>query len=53
DGAWSDVDGATFSNNGTTVTYTLTDGGELDEDGEVNGFIVDPVALAVQGTFTG
>ncbi len=52
-GAWSEVGGATFSNGGTTVTYTLTDGGELDEDGEANGFIVDPVALAVQATFTG
>lgn len=50
---WSEVEGATFSDNGTTVTYTLTDGGDLDEDGEANGIIVDPVALAVQGTFTG
>ncbi|WP_062131758.1 right-handed parallel beta-helix repeat-containing protein [Demequina aestuarii] len=53
DDAWSKVEGATFSNNGTTVTYTLTDGGDLDEDGRANGFIVDPVALAIQGTFTG
>lgn len=53
DGQWTKVDGASFSDGGTTVTYTLTDGGELDEDGEANGFIVDPVALAVQATFTG
>lgn len=53
DGDWVKIDGATFSADGTTVTYTLTDGGDLDEDGEANGFIVDPVALAVQATFTG
>ncbi|MFW2513045.1 choice-of-anchor U domain-containing protein [Demequina sp. SO4-13] len=53
DGAWSEVNGAALSDDGTTVTYTLTDGGELDEDGEANGLIVDPVALALQATFTG
>ncbi|MFW7413745.1 choice-of-anchor U domain-containing protein [Demequina sp. SO4-18] len=53
DGVWGEVGDATFSDDGTTVTYTLTDGGELDEDGEANGLIVDPVALAVQATFTG
>ena len=28
------------------VVYTVTDGGELDIDGEVNGTIVDPVGLS-------
>lgn len=27
-------------------TYAITDGGELDDDGQVNGMIVDPVGLA-------
>ncbi len=30
----------------TVVTYTVTDGGELDVDGQDNGTIVDPVGLA-------
>jgi hypothetical protein len=28
------------------VRYEITDGGELDQDGEANGIIVDPVGLA-------
>jgi streptogramin lyase len=32
------------------VTYDITDGGELDEDGLVNGKIVDPVGLALLDT---
>ena len=32
--------------NVTKVTYSVTDGGELDADGEVNGTIVDPAGLA-------
>ena len=28
------------------LTYTIADGGPLDEDGSVNGVIVDPVGLA-------
>jgi len=31
------------------VTYQVTDGGALDEDGLVNGIIVDPAGLAVLG----
>ena len=31
----------------TTVTYTITDGGPLDEDGVANATIVDPVGPAV------
>lgn len=52
-GAWTEIDGAEFSADRLSVTYTLIDGGALDEDGEANGEIVDPVALAVQATFTG
>ena len=29
------------------LTYTITDGGPLDEDGIVNGIIVDPVGIAI------
>lgn len=35
----------------TATTLTLTS--DLDEDGQADGYIVDPVALAVQATFTG
>ncbi|MBH2007339.1 hypothetical protein I8H83_01920 [Candidatus Saccharibacteria bacterium] len=34
------------------LTYQLSDGGALDEDGIVNGEIVDPVGLAVKTTET-
>lgn len=30
------------------ITYTITDGGDLDQDGTANGTIVDPVGLAIQ-----
>lgn len=30
------------------VSYTITDGGSLDQDGQANGTIVDPVGLAVE-----
>lgn len=30
----------------TVAAYQITDGGDLDMDGEVNGFIVDPVGIA-------
>ncbi|WP_297081695.1 choice-of-anchor Q domain-containing protein [uncultured Demequina sp.] len=53
DSGWEEIAGATFSADRMTVTYTLTDGGELDEDGTANGVIVDPVALAIEATFTG
>lgn len=29
------------------ITYEITDGGELDQDGQVNGIIVDPVGPAI------
>lgn len=50
--AWSTVPDAAFSQVtiggtlATKVTYNLTDGGSLDQDGTANGLIVDPVALA-------
>jgi len=50
-GEWTAVTGATFS--GTTVTYTLVDGGPLDDDGAANGVIVDPVLFGVAAAFTG
>ena len=53
DAGWEEIAGATFSADRMTVTYTLTDGGALDEDGTANGVIVDPVALAIEATFTG
>lgn len=41
--------------NGNQVTLTLTDGGLGDDDGRINGVIVDPVAIAepVNNTATG
>ena len=32
---------------GSTVTFSLTDGGEFDDDGTANGVIVDPSGIAV------
>lgn len=44
--AWLQVIGATFS--GNQVTFTITDGGPQDADGNAtNGTIVDPGAPAV------
>ncbi len=40
DGAWVEYDGATIK--GKQVILTLTDGGMGDDDGVVNGVIVDP-----------
>ena len=38
------------NNQALQVTYTITDGGLLDQDGQVNGSIVDPVGIATQST---
>ena len=43
-GEWSVVEGAVIS--GETVTYSITDDGELDQD-KTPGTLRDPVALAV------
>ena len=40
----------TSVNGKTVITYTLTDGGDLDEDGLANGTIVDPIFI---GTLPG
>lgn len=42
---WSRIPGATVS--GGTIRYEVRDGGPLDADGQVNGTIVDPVAVGV------
>jgi hypothetical protein len=50
---FSDIPGAmitatTFSGNpALQLTYNVTDGGMLDQDGTVNGTIIDPVGIAV------
>lgn len=47
------IDSAEFTNtiidgeSVLTMSYQVTDGGELDDDGEVNGVIVDPVGPAL------
>lgn len=57
--AYSDIPSAVITDttlNGKhalQLTYTVTDGGPLDEDGAINGVIVDPVGLAqINGTAT-
>jgi len=42
---WREITGATI--NGSIVTYSITDGGENDEDGKVNGRFVDPAGVAI------
>uniref|UniRef100_A0A540VJ45 Uncharacterized protein n=1 Tax=Litorilinea aerophila TaxID=1204385 RepID=A0A540VJ45_9CHLR len=42
-GTWQDVPGSQLS--GNMATYQVQDGGALDGDGQVNGQVVDPVAL--------
>jgi hypothetical protein len=49
---YADVAGSTVvsqtvgSTQALVSTYAITDGGELDDDGQANGMIVDPVGLA-------
>jgi predicted outer membrane repeat protein len=50
-GVWSEVPGAVFA--GTTVTYSVTDGGALDADGTADSYIIDPVGPGLRGAFTG
>lgn len=33
----------------TIIEYSLIDGGELDEDGEANGLVIDPVVIGYEG----
>ncbi len=48
--AWAEVTGAAIS--GTTISYTVTDGGTLDTD-STPGHIIDPVGAAIAASFTG
>lgn len=53
---YTTVQGATFTNvviggeQATRITYDITDGGEYDDDGIVNGTIIDPAGPAVLAT---
>lgn len=51
EGVWTEITSATFS--GTTVHYTIVDGGPLDEDGSDDGIVTDPVAFGIGAVFTG
>lgn len=42
-GSWREITGTV---SGSTISYTLTDGGPNDADGVANGVIVDPVGAA-------
>ncbi|KGE04606.1 ubiquitin family protein [Pseudohaliea rubra] len=44
---WARIGGVTVS--GSTIRYTVTDGGPLDADGSANGSIVDPVGIGLGG----
>ncbi len=56
---YTTVSGATFASKTiggqhvTEVTYTIKDGGPLDQDGMANGVIVDPAGPAVSTTVAG
>ncbi len=43
---WFEYENATFAADGKSVTLVLEDGGAGDEDGVVNGVIVDPSGIA-------
>ena len=53
---FSDLPGATVipatfdGKSGLRLNYSVTDGGDLDQDGVANGAIVDPVGLAVKSS---
>jgi hypothetical protein len=42
---WQLYEGAQFSDDRRSVSYTLIDGGSGDDDGVVNGVIIDPAGL--------
>lgn len=48
---WTAIPGVTVA--GNTVTYQITDGGALDNDGQANGVIEDPLAAGITAAFTG
>ena len=45
DSGWQVYDYAVFAPNRKSVTLMLEDGGAGDEDGVVNGVIVDPIGV--------
>ncbi|MDX8390655.1 MAG: DUF5011 domain-containing protein, partial [Mariprofundaceae bacterium] len=45
-GVYTAIDAANYTVIGNTVELTVVDGGVLDQDGEVNGVVVDPLAFA-------
>lgn len=53
---FSSINGASISQDSVAgnkvlkISYQVTDGGELDIDGEANGIIIDPVGLATTST---
>jgi hypothetical protein len=48
---WGDpLDNVSFAS--STVTYSITDGGPLDADGQANGVIVDPVSVSIPARAT-
>jgi chitinase len=52
DSGWQVYENAAFASNGKSVTLVLTDGGPGDEDGIVNGVIVDPIGVAYPDSTT-
>jgi hypothetical protein len=52
DSGWQVYENAVFASNGKSVTLVLTDGGPGDEDGIVNGVIVDPSGVAYPDSTT-
>ena len=48
---WTRVTDATIS--GTHITYSVTDGGALDQDGTADSLVVDPVGAGILAGFTG
>lgn len=51
DELWTKITSAVVA--GNTVTYTITDGDDLDLDGLVDGYIYDPAAPGISAVFAG
>lgn len=55
-GEYADVAGSTIatqtvgSSSALVSTYSITDGGQYDDDGQANGIIIDPVGLATSAS---
>ena len=50
DSGWQEYDNAVFAADGKSVTLMLEDGGAGDEDGVINGVIVDPSGVVTTDT---